>query len=246
MGIRSSAVYRLARLLLVLVLYGIISSCTPAIPLSTPPENYKGPIAGRPVLHEGEYWVYKRGDLTKAKATTLTANIEFPLWVGRSWSYEGEALRRGQSQTSQAFRFPTKIDCYAAAFKEVVVAAGSFAAFECQCQCELRNPGRYEPGCGAWTIWYAPDVKNVIKIKAERTDRSMELESYKNLSAKPEVRSTDAGVKFTDSNVTIVTARFVEKGRGVTGITDTFTFEGKIFVHITTVPTLKSRPAESY
>ena len=47
------------------------------------------------------------------------------------------------------------------------------------------------------------------------------------------VSPTDGGVKFTEGNVNIVMARNVEKDRGVTGITDTFTFEGKIFVYIT-------------
>lgn len=42
-----------------------------------------------------------------------------------------------------------------------------------------------------------------------------------------------AGIQFTESNVNIVMAKNVEKGKGPTGITDTFTFEGRIFAYAT-------------
>ena len=42
-----------------------------------------------------------------------------------------------------------------------------------------------------------------------------------------------AGVKFTERNINIVMAKNVAKGAGPTGITDTFTFEGKIFAYAT-------------
>ena len=47
------------------------------------------------------------------------------------------------------------------------------------------------------------------------------------------VSPSDAGVKFTEGNVNIVMARNVQKDRGATGITDTFTFEGEIFAVVT-------------
>ena len=42
-----------------------------------------------------------------------------------------------------------------------------------------------------------------------------------------------AGVKMSEKNINIVMAKNVEKGKGATDITDTFTFEGQIFVYIT-------------
>jgi hypothetical protein len=37
----------------------------------------------------------------------------------------------------------------------------------------------YEPGCGDWTIWYAPAVKNIIRTKTASTETSLELVEYK-------------------------------------------------------------------
>jgi hypothetical protein len=123
--------------------------------------------------------VYQRANLEKIGSNTLFPNIEFPLWVGKSCMYEAEALRAGQPQTSKAGRARVRIQCYARAFTEVTVAAGTFGAFECECQCELTNIGRYEPGCGSWTLWYAPSAKNMVKTKTESTATSFELLEYR-------------------------------------------------------------------
>jgi hypothetical protein len=155
----------------------LISGCTPTAHLSTPPENYKGPIVERPQIQKGDYWVYQRGNLTKFKTAALPANIEFPVWVGKRWSYEGSAARPGQPATTP-FRISTTITCDAVAFKPITVAAGTFGAFECACDCSHSSP-YYEPGCGQWKFWYAPDVKNVIRTNTETTDTSLELLEYK-------------------------------------------------------------------
>jgi hypothetical protein len=68
----------------------------------------------------------------------------------------------------------TTIDCYVVAYKPVEVTAGAFQASECECQCTHLDGGS-ELGCGQRTIWYAPAVKNVIKLKTESTATSMEL-----------------------------------------------------------------------
>jgi len=42
----------------------------------------------------------------------------------------------------------------------------SFGAFQCECQCHLvGGEAFYQEGCGVWTIWYVPEVKNVVKTK---------------------------------------------------------------------------------
>lgn len=163
----------------VLLLYGFITGCAPALSPVSPPENYGGPIAEGPTLQAGDYWVYELGDGRKVKlgAGRLPANLGFPLWIGKTWSYRGEGLRDRELPTSD-FRVSTRIDCQVVAFKQLAVAAGTFGAFECECQCTVMSGG-YEPWCGGWTIWYAPEVQNIIKIKTESTASSLELLEYK-------------------------------------------------------------------
>jgi hypothetical protein len=174
---RSGIVYQVALILLILFLTGLLAGCAPTIPQTTPPESYKGPVAERPLIQAGDYWVYERGNMTKGKFTALAPNLSFPMWVGKTWSYTGESVLRGQPSTSP-HRGLNRIDCHAAAFKPVAVTAGTFGAFECQCTCTVTS-GPYDPWCGDWTIWYAPEVKNVIRIKTEQTNTTMELVEYK-------------------------------------------------------------------
>ena len=42
-----------------------------------------------------------------------------------------------------------------------------------------------------------------------------------------------AGTKFTDQNVTVITARDAERGKGPSGITDTFSLEGRVVAYAT-------------
>ena len=176
---QKSRPYKGTSSLLVIFLIGISLSCAPVTPPVTPPETYKGPISEAPILQKGEYWVYERANTTRVKTSVLAAKIGFPLWIGKNWSYEGEALLRGQSpETSKRLRVPTTVGCEAVGFKQVTVTAGTFGAFECECRCEVLT-GPYDSSCGQWTIWYAPDVKNVIKIKTESTATTMELIQFK-------------------------------------------------------------------
>jgi len=177
MGTRWQIVSRVALFCFVLLAPGFITSCAPTVFPLNPPETYKGPMAERPVMQQGDFWVYERANTTRAKTTAVAANVGFPLWIGRRWSYEGSAVRAGQPATSPS-RITTAIDCDVMAFKQVTVAAGAFEAFECECRCTHLSPG-YEPGCGQWTVWYAPDVKNIIKVKTGSTESSMELIEYK-------------------------------------------------------------------
>ena len=158
----------------------LLYSCAPKLLPQRPPENYKGPIAEGPILQAEDYWIYRRPDGTriKAGAGTLLSKVEFPLWVGRAWKFPSTAYISGQPETGH--RTPAEIECEATAFKPVTVAAGSFEAFECRCECKLTGAGGvYDPDCGRWTVWYAPQVKNIVKIKTESTATSFELSEYK-------------------------------------------------------------------
>jgi hypothetical protein len=162
-----------------LALCGFLISCAPTMSPDRPPETYRGPIAELPVLQRGDYWVYRRGDSTRTKTTAIAPNVGFPLWIGKSWNYGSEGLPRGRNApTSQAPRTPTRIDCQVTTFRQIVVGAGTFGAFECECQCKTISVA-YEPECGKWTFWYAPDVKNIIRINTEGSTATMELIDYK-------------------------------------------------------------------
>jgi hypothetical protein len=158
----------------------VVVSCATTINQPTPPENYNGPIAAQPVIQQGDYWIYQRGDSTRAKSTRLLSNLDFPLWIGKTWRYESGARRPSQPPTSTASPIPAWVECYVVAFRDVTVPAGSFGAFQCECQCRLiGGEGFYQEGCGVWTIWYVPEVKNVAKTKTESTASSFELVEYK-------------------------------------------------------------------
>jgi hypothetical protein len=158
----------------------MIASCAPAIHSVFPPESYRGPRAEQPLLQAGDFWVFELANATQQKSTGLYPNIEYPLWVGKTWSYEGEARRANLPPTSTASPLRTRIDCYAGGFNQVSVRAGSFGAFQCDCQCHLLTGiGSYEDGCGDWTLWYAPEVKNIIKRKTDSTATSLELIEYR-------------------------------------------------------------------
>jgi hypothetical protein len=156
-----------------------LTGCTVPTPPTAPPENYKGPIAERPVTFKGDYWIYERADKRKVKVETAqVADLEFPLWVGKTWKARGHALRAGQPLTSKAGRIVVEIDVEVTAYKQIQVPAGTFDAFEIKFVCTVFRL-IFEPECGQWTIWYAPKVKNIVSIESESTATSQELAEYK-------------------------------------------------------------------
>jgi hypothetical protein len=158
----------------------VVSGCATATNQSTPPENYKGPIAAEPVIQPGDYWIYERGNSTRAKSTRLIPNLHFPLWIGKTWRYESGARRPNQPPTSTDSPIPAWVECYVTAIGDVTVPAGTFKAFQCECQCNIVGGERfYQEGCGVWTTWYVPEVKNVVKTKTASTASSFELVQYK-------------------------------------------------------------------
>jgi hypothetical protein len=171
---------RIVVLLLVIFQSGLVlSSCATTTTRPTPPENYQGPIASEPVIRPGDYWIYERGDSTRSKSTRMLSNLQFPLWIGKTWRYDTAARRPNQPPNTPA-EIPAWIDCSVAAVNDVSVPAGSFRAFQCECQCLIVGGERfYQEGCGAWTAWYAPEAKNIVKMKGERPTNSFELLEYK-------------------------------------------------------------------
>jgi hypothetical protein len=165
-----------------LLCLGVALSCSPTILPSTPPENYQGPVAEAPALQTGDYWVYERGNAQKVKAGagTVMHNMGFPLWIGKTWVYDIGAHRAGLPPSATQSKIPGWVECSVLSFNQVQVQGGQFGAFICECQCRiLGGGGFYQEGCGTSTIWYAPDVKNIVKMKTDSTATSFELVEYR-------------------------------------------------------------------
>jgi hypothetical protein len=166
----------------------MLAACTPAAPPVTPPASYTGPIAEQPLSQDGDYWIYESVSQTRSKTNRLVEQIGFPLWIGKIWKYDSEALLRGQPATSKANRTPTKIECLTVSFTDITVPAGTFKAFQCECKCSVLTL-QYDPSCGEWTLWYAPDVKNIVKRQTESTQSSLELIDYRGRPRPPAVKT---------------------------------------------------------
>jgi tetratricopeptide (TPR) repeat protein len=165
-----------------LLLGSLIYSCAATLPPSTkPPENYQGVIVESPLHQPDDYWIYQRADgsTMKVRARSYPMTIDFPLWLGRTWSYSRDSLTRMYTGPSNANRVPVEVTCEVTAFRPITVPAGSFDAFECNCNCRVPAPGHFEPECGRYTIWYAPSVKNVIQARGESTATALDLVEYK-------------------------------------------------------------------
>jgi hypothetical protein len=166
--------------LLILLLNESLTSCTPANHRALPPESYNGPTAEQPLFQKGDFWIYEAGNAARSKSTGLYPNLNFPLWIGKTWSYETEVRRAYLPPSSMGSPLRGQVDCAVKAVEKLTVRAGTFEAFRCECDCELLiGEGQYQSGCGTWTMWYAPDVKNVIQTKTASTSSSVELIQYK-------------------------------------------------------------------
>ena len=155
-----------------------LTGCAPTTSQRLPPDNYQGPIADGPILQADDYWIYGKSDGSRMKlgAGTLLSKPEFPLWLGKAWKDADSAAMLGGPVTGR--RTPVEIACVAAVFESITVAAGTFEAFRCQCQCTVPAAGFYDADCGTWHAWYASRAKNVVLLKTESTASSTELLEY--------------------------------------------------------------------
>ena len=115
--------------LLLFLFNQFLASCTPSLSRALPPENYKGPVAEQPVLQQGDYWIYETGNATRAKSTRLYSNLNFPLWVGKTWSYETEVRRAHLPPTSTGSPLRGQVDCAVKAVDKLTVKAGTSRHF---------------------------------------------------------------------------------------------------------------------
>jgi hypothetical protein len=171
---------RIVVLLLVISQSGLVlNSCVTPTTQPAPPADYQGPIASEPAIRPGDYWIYERGDSTRTKSARMFSDLQFPLWIGKTWRYDTVARRRNQPLNAPA-EIPAWVDCAVVGLNDISVPAGSFRAFQCECQCLIVGGERfYQEGCGAWTAWYAPEAKNIVRMKGESPARAFELLEYK-------------------------------------------------------------------
>ena len=166
----------------ILFLFGLIVGCTtPQAPLK-PPVNYTGPITEGPILKQGYYWVYEtvHGRRFTRGSGTVLGRPSFPLWVGKWWSFETGGYLEGRDPGETPHSIAMEMLCKVVGFEQMTVVAGTFNAFQCQCTCGVLFPGpSTDPYCGKTTYWYAPEVKNVIRMDTEDTDTSFELVEFK-------------------------------------------------------------------
>lgn len=98
--------------------------------------------------------------------------LNFPLEVGKNWSsnYSGFTADNNASWNS-------KLKCEVKTFEKVNVAAGSLDAFRVDCE-DSWQAGSYS-GVSHSSTWYAPQLKEVVKIAHKEDSRfSQELKSY--------------------------------------------------------------------
>jgi len=158
-------------LLPVLVLCGLVASCAPRHSPPLPPADYKGPIAEQPTEDSGYSWVYESAHGRRVTMRNLFGRYGFPLWVGKSWSYDSTAIPEGTDPRKVA-HISMEVVCDVLSFKQITVIAGTFGAFQCACQCRIMDQ---DYSCNHWTQWYAPEVKNTIRWDSEASDRNLEL-----------------------------------------------------------------------
>jgi hypothetical protein len=101
-------------------------------------------------------------DLVKP-TDSKTPKYDWPLEVGKKWKYE-------QSWTSQdGTTGKQSQNVSILSFKEETVEAGSFMAYTIQYKGRITNSRGYEaPVEEIW--WYAPEVKNFIKLTQKQDD----------------------------------------------------------------------------
>ncbi len=136
-------------------------------------------VAIAPQFHKGDYWVYRRGNgaTFKRQALAFAKELDFPLWVGKVWTFEQWLSPKFMTVDMRA---------QVLNFKSISVVAGTFDAYEIRYECSARGPFR-QTACGNWTRWYAPQVGNIIattgSAKGNSTQANWELTGFHRDSA---------------------------------------------------------------
>ena len=99
---------------------------------------------------------------------------DFPLSVGKKWSFNGSGFFRGTRQEST---YVNTVEAY----EDVTTKAGTFKAFKVRRDVTIRVIDAGSGGRNTWTetIWFAPAAKSSVKfVTLNPTGRDWELVSY--------------------------------------------------------------------
>lgn len=104
--------------------------------------------------------------------TTGSKILDFPLFVGKEWSFSIDLPQRSTGQMMPYDNF-FKVEAY----EDVKTKAGTFKAFRVLYRQENRGP---YPWSGRATFWYAPEVKWFVKwdVHTSGWGEGWEMESY--------------------------------------------------------------------
>ncbi len=138
-----------------------------ALPVK-PEKTEPGPgdvVAAAPEVQKGQYWTYVTGNGATHKwcGLLLPEDLTFPLWVGKTWTFE---------RNLPGVTVDVRADVLN--LKPVTVGAGTFDTYEIAYKCSARGPMR-QTACGDWTVWYAAQAGNVIATKGYSTQNTWEL-----------------------------------------------------------------------
>jgi hypothetical protein len=184
MGLRPKIPFDRCRFWWVFCAFGMLTACAPIPPSMNAPENYQGPMAEFPTVQPADYWIYEiaggRTVSSRPEILLKSPDYSFPLWVGKSWFYDVISTRIEGMELTESTPVRLRLDCQVISFSKVTVRAGAFDAFECKCQCRVIGSIRAsDRACSAHTTWYAPEVKNAVRIKGDSTDSSWQMVAYK-------------------------------------------------------------------
>lgn len=93
---------------------------------------------------------------------------DWPLELGKTWRLAGQSYSRGNLNNYT-------IDFIVKDYEEIKTKAGAFKAFRIERQWQANWSTFTGPSWGE-TVWYAPEVKSVVKVKSKYSD--WELTSY--------------------------------------------------------------------
>lgn len=119
----------------------------------------------------------KKGEL-KEEFTPYKGSFRFPLFVGKKWSYTYSTTKhekKGQPGILDDYISDVKVVSY----EQIKVPAGTFWAFrieEGRYKWEVKK--RPKRGISERTVWYSPEVKNVVKAEELTEAYNLELTKY--------------------------------------------------------------------